>query len=312
MTLPLTVTSIGNYAFKNCNNLGNINLKQLTNLQTIGNYAFASCSSLWNSAVPAAIRTQNAGIANSVISIGSWAFTGCTGMVTFQIHSTNSNLTTIGQYAFQSCSSLTSIILPNSLTTLSMGALYLCSSLTSLTVQSGVTILNSDVFRGCTSLTTLVIPTSVTTFSTNSLSNTTSLKYINYLGTVTQFHNITKNTNWNSNGALVMAFTSADEDWYLIDDSKIIYRTSNSSVLAPNDTTAFSHTYNSNTYDTTATRNIGIMSFSGNLTSIGTNAFYNKAGYTKMLIPKTVLSIGQNAFNMCAGLTSLSFHTYTF
>jgi len=67
-----------------------------------------------------------------------------------------------------------------------------------------------------------------------------------------------------------MAICASDE-WYLIDDSKIVYRTSNSSVLAPTDTTAFSHTYNSNTYNTN--KNIGIMSFSGNLTSIGEIAF---------------------------------------
>ena len=66
-----------------------------------------------------------------------------------------SNVTSIGSYAFQSCSSLTSITIGNSVTSIGSGAFYQCTSLTSVTIPNSVTSIGNYAFEGCTSLATI-------------------------------------------------------------------------------------------------------------------------------------------------------------
>jgi hypothetical protein len=72
-------------------------------------------------------------------------------------------VTSIGCSAFYTCTSLTSVTIPNSVTTISYGAFYNCTSLTSVTIPSSVTTIGDGVFQSCTSLTSVTIPSSVTT-----------------------------------------------------------------------------------------------------------------------------------------------------
>jgi hypothetical protein len=72
-------------------------------------------------------------------------------------------VTTIGVGAFQECSSLTAVTIPDSVTTISGGAFDGCSSLTAITIPDGVTTISRCAFNGCSSLTAITIPDSVTT-----------------------------------------------------------------------------------------------------------------------------------------------------
>ena len=66
------------------------------------------------------------------------------------------SVTSIGDYAFYYCSSLTSITIPNSVTSIGGGAFQYCSSLTSVTIPNSVTSIGEQAFLGCSSLKTVI------------------------------------------------------------------------------------------------------------------------------------------------------------
>ena len=115
---------------------------------SIGNYAFNGCTGLTNVTIP-----------NSVTSIGNGAFYGCTGLTSVVIPN---SVTSIGYYAFNGCTGLTSVTIPDSVTSIGNCAFIGCTGLTSVTIPDSVTSIGDCAFIGCTGLTSVVIPDSVT------------------------------------------------------------------------------------------------------------------------------------------------------
>lgn len=142
-----TVTSIGNDAFVN-SSLTSITIPN--SVTTIGNSAFWGCTGLTSITIP-----------NSVTSIGNGAFSDCYGLTSATI---GDAVTTIGDGAFANCTSLNSITIPNSVTAIGNTAFYSCSALTTVTIGSGVTSIGDYAFYGCYGLTTVncYIPTPLT------------------------------------------------------------------------------------------------------------------------------------------------------
>ena len=114
-------------------------------------------------------------IPSSVTSIGNYAFSGCSSLTSITIPS---SVTSIGDGAFCQCSSLTSITIPSSVTSIGNYAFSGCSSLTSITIPSSVTSIGDGAFCQCSSLTSITIPSSVTSIGNYAFCECSSLTSI--------------------------------------------------------------------------------------------------------------------------------------
>ena len=94
-------------------------------------------------------------------------------------------VTFIGAYAFENCSGLTSVTIPNSVTSIDGYAFKNCSGLTSITIPNSVTVIDNDAFSGCISLTSITIPNSVTSIDDYAFYNCSGLTSITIPNSVT-------------------------------------------------------------------------------------------------------------------------------
>lgn len=138
--VPNGVTSIGNYAFNNCEGLTEITIPN--SVTSIGNYAFNYCPGLTEITIP-----------NSVTSIGTRAFSYCENLRNIIIHN---GITQIMNNTFECCTNLTNISLPNGITKIGSSAFRNCVSLSSITIPKSVTSIGNRAFFDCTSLSEVV------------------------------------------------------------------------------------------------------------------------------------------------------------
>ena len=118
----------------------------------------------------------------AVTSIGGEAFQDCSSLTSIAIPN---SITSIGNYAFAGCSSLTSITIPNSITEINSGIFFGCSSLTSITIPESVTSIENSAFYKCSSLTSITIPDGVTSIGSEAFEYCSSLTSITIPNSVT-------------------------------------------------------------------------------------------------------------------------------
>ena len=146
VTIPDSVTTIGESAFDGCNNLTSITIPD--SVTTIGEYAFYGCENLESVTIP-----------GSVTEICDYAFSGCESLKKITVPD---SVTKIGDWAFSECASIESVIIPDSVTEISSGVFSDCNSLESVIIPDSVTVIGDFAFSGCFNLASITIPDSVT------------------------------------------------------------------------------------------------------------------------------------------------------
>jgi len=167
-TVEYPTVGIGVGAFNGCTSLTTVTIPG--SITTIGDYAFYGCDHLTSITIP-----------DNVTYIGTYAFEECTSLTSIRIPD---NLTAIGYATFASCFSLTSVTIPDSVKTIGGYAFIYCPSLRTITIPESVTSIGERAFFNCPSLSSITIPSNVTTIGDYAFSMCTSLTSITFLGLV--------------------------------------------------------------------------------------------------------------------------------
>ena len=278
IVLPDTLTTLGDYALKDCNGLVSVNT---TNVTSFGAFALAGCTSL---------DTLDL---SSMISAGDYAFYLCTAAKTLLIPATFP----IGENTFSGCTSITSVELVGTgegsdytSETYMRTPWYISRNNTlSVTISSGITGIGDYMFYGCIGLTSLELPSTVQEIGISAFAYTKITSLV-----ITE--NITINTN---------AFAGCDELENLTVPIDLVWNAAAFPTCIQLSTIMITGEGESPSYETTYLytpwylnrTNVINVTVSENITSIGAYMFYGCAGLTD--IDMDVTSVGDYAFYGC-------------
>ena len=288
ISIPKTITSIGDSAFFACESLSSITMPY--SVEAIGDWVFFGCIDLTNLTISA-----------SVISIGEDVFSACTSLESIVIENANSiydsrnncnaiietatntlitgckntvipnTVTSIGYSAFYECAGLTSITIPDSVEAIGDYAFSGCIDLTSIIIRAGVTSIGETAFQGCSGLTSITIPDSVTRIGLGAFDRCSSLTSITIPDSVTTIE-----------GAAFCGCSSL------------------TSITIPDSVTSIEF----NTFN--GCSSLTSIALPDSVEVIGEYAFYGCSSLTSITIPDSVTTIEGAAFSDCSGLTSIT------
>ena len=352
VTIPNSVTSIGNYAFYGCSSLTSVTIPN--SVTSIGNYAFYGCSSV-----------TSVTIGKSVTSIGNYAFENCSSLTKtnytgdvagwcninfdgvvanpmFYSHNFYINdqeikdlvipnsVTSIGQYTFAYCSSLTSVTIPNSVTSIGNGAFLRCSFIKDkfknqstldgeannywgahiADVEINGLLIRNDTVVGCRpSVTMVIFPDYITCIREFAFYNCSSLTSVTIPNSVTSIE------RYAFSGCSSLTSVTIGNSVTSIGDYAFRNCSSLASVTIPNSVTsignyAFSKcsslTKTNYTGDVAGWCNIKFGDGEANPMCHSHNFYINDQEIKDLVIPNSVTSIGNRVFSGCSSLTSIT------
>ena len=217
-------------------------------------------------------------------------------------------VTSIGNFAFYECISLTSMTIPDSVTCIGNCAFNDCSSLASVTIPDSVASIGVYAFCGCTSLKSVTIPDSVTSIGDYAFGFCTSLTGIWVDGGSSHYFSDASGVLFNKDKTVLAQCPGAFSGSYVIpdgvtsiNDAAFVNCTSLTSVTIPDGVTNIG-------YEVFAgCTSLANMVLPNGVTRIGAEAFDWCTSMKSITIPDSVTSIGYDAFSNCKSLTNVYF-----
>ena len=319
LILPGNVTEVGPYAVYYCSGLTELRLP--AKLQTMGAAAFSGCRNLTGTLViPEGLTVIPAGafsgcallsgldLGNSVTNIEGNAFGNCSGLSGTLV--LPDSLTSLGSTAFENCSGLTgTLTLPAGLQTLGADAFSGCSGMTgTLVVPDGVATLPQRVFAGMTGITGLQLGTGLSTVDAASKAADGPLYGMTALAEIT-FMGATPPTQKGSNNFLqsleALRTVFVPQEGYTAYSSWLLNRLPDGARLL-----VIGASSDFQIEDGVLVAYLGQggeVTVPDDVTSIGEGAFKNCDTLTSVILPEGLQSIGESAFENCTGLTAVQF-----
>ena len=330
------ITSIGDYAFKNCKNLRAVSIA--SSVTEIGEDAFYGCIALTDISIPYGVK-----------SVGERAFSnvGCTEIIL------PDSITYLGERAFAESVSLEKVVLPANITMLDTYLFGNCSKLSDISIPEGVFSIGPYAFAGCKGLTDITLPEELEYICYNAFENCTGLRAIDIPESVCEvgesaFQGCTslERVKISALGVSIMsdAFTECVSLSYF-DAPVEIYISGNPFLndFALIDSAPFTFTVaegkerntETGTYIYWELSSDGILTLSGNaemqeyefsdyigwgscaeyvtkvvleegIQSVGANAFVCMENLCKVILPSTIEKIGDSAFAYCDNLERIN------
>ncbi len=201
----------------------------------------------------------------------------------------------LGDYAFQKCNMLQSVVLPSGLKTIGTCAFGYCIYLTDLQIPSGVTTIGNSVFSGCSRLKSMVIPSSVTSLGESAFHSCTGLESVQLPDGLTSIGKTTFNAcSQLVNIQLPSGITSIGQGAFK-GCSHMTSLTLPSSLTSMGDDAFY------------GCERLESIELPLGLTVVPLEAFYGCKGLKSVAFPAGFTKIGENAFHDCASLEALDF-----
>lgn len=262
--IPNSVTEIGNRAFSGCHNLSLLHIPG--SVELIGALAFEACGGLSSITVDEKNTVYDSrDNCNAIVETATNALVLGSNSTVIP-----NSIESIGMYAFVNCMGLESVVIPNSVTEIGKSAFCACMGLTSLTIGNSVTTIGETAFSYCNGLSSVIIPNSVISIGAQAFANCTQLAMVN----------IPNSVNYIGGDAFINTI------WYNNQPDGLVY----AGMVA--------YKYKGTMPDETS------IILRDDCTGVAGLAFYECAGLTSILMPNSVVTIGEKAFSK-SGLTSV-------
>jgi hypothetical protein len=256
--------------------------------------------------LPAAAQAQFTFVVNDEGGITIMGYTGPGGAVTIPSTINGLPVTCVGDYAFQFCSRLTNVTIPDSVTNIGRQAFWGCSGLANIAIPNSVIDIGDNAFTWCTSMTNFTIPNSVISIGNEAFS------WCNNLTNVTIGDSVISigNGAFSSCDSLTAIAVDSLNPAYGSVDGVLFNRSQNTLIAYPGGKAAGYTIPNSVTgignYAFFGCHSLTGVTISDGVTSIGDGAFEHCESLTSLTIGSSVTYIGRGAFWACFSLTSVT------